>query len=208
MLQQVFSRNFWAIAPGYAGMLLLATGGGGSHRRTRLCAPFPCFAGKYREIRRFQPKEDHNTPCSQWKFNGLSVDFPKRQNREDFCAIRERKLDNRERSTASRGTVHIAPAKLATHHRLKQNGSVLNPRSHGLIRKKATLLASRPQGVEYPWEKAMKAKGRRGRVFIDKNAEGKATGWSLPTAILAIITGLVLGVIAIAWSAISVWLGW
>ena len=55
----------------------------------------------------------------------------------------------------------------------------------------------------------MKAKGRRGRVFIDKNAEGKATGWSLPTAILAIITGLVLGtVIAIAWSAISVWLGW
>jgi len=111
----------------------------------------------------------------QW----LISDFPKRQNREDFCAIRERKLDNRERSTASRGTVHIAPAKLATHHRLKQNGSVLNPRSHGLIRKKATLLASRPQGVEYPWEKAMKAKGRRGRVFIDKNAEGKATGWSL-----------------------------
>ena len=64
--------------------------------------------------------------------------------------------------------------------------------------------------MEYPWEKAMKAKGRRGKVFIDKNAEGKATGWSLlPTAILAIITGLVLGtVIAIAWSALSVWLGW
>ena len=25
-------------------------GGGGSHRRTRLCLGIPCFAGKYREI--------------------------------------------------------------------------------------------------------------------------------------------------------------
>ena len=58
----------------------------------------------------------------------------------------------------------------------------------------------------------MKAKGRRGKVFklFFKNEEDKVTGWSLlPTAILAIITGLVLGtVIALAWSAISVWLGW
>ena len=58
----------------------------------------------------------------------------------------------------------------------------------------------------------MKAKGRRGKLFkvFYKNEEDKVTAWSLlPTAISAIITGLVLGtVIALAWSAISVWLGW
>ena len=68
--------------------------------------------------------------------------------------------------------------------------------------------------MEYPWEKAMKAKGRRGKVFKvfykNEEDEDKVTAWSLlPTAISAIITGLVLGtVIALAWSAISVWLGW
>ena len=42
------------------GIKRLIVGGGGSHRRTRLCAPFPCFAGKYREIRRFEPEYDND----------------------------------------------------------------------------------------------------------------------------------------------------
>ena len=36
----------------------LIVGGGGSHQRTRLCFAFPCFAGKYREIRRIQTLDD------------------------------------------------------------------------------------------------------------------------------------------------------
>jgi hypothetical protein len=35
-------------------MSVLVDGGGGSHRRTRLRLGIPCFAGKYREIRRLR----------------------------------------------------------------------------------------------------------------------------------------------------------
>ena len=58
------------------------TGGGGSHRRTRLCSRFPCFAGKYREIRRIWTEDDDWRSSSQWKFNRLQAEFPKHQIRE------------------------------------------------------------------------------------------------------------------------------
>src|SRR3974377_1214099 len=100
-------------------MLFRPSGGGGSHQRTRLCAPFPCFAGKYREIRRFQPEEDHNPPCSQWKFNGLSVtSLSGKTGKISALSGNENWITGNVQPTASRGTVHIAPAKLATHHRL------------------------------------------------------------------------------------------
>ena len=48
--------------------------GGRSHQRTRLSASIPCFAGKYREIRRSQPEENHTAVFVvqiQWLISGF-----------------------------------------------------------------------------------------------------------------------------------------
>jgi len=44
--------------------------------------------GKFVE---FRPIDDNIPAPSQWKFNDLAAEFPKRQNREDVCRNSERK---------------------------------------------------------------------------------------------------------------------
>jgi hypothetical protein len=51
-------------------------GGGGSHQRTRLSTPFPCYAGKYSEIYRTLDSETAIAPLSYWAIQLLTIGIP------------------------------------------------------------------------------------------------------------------------------------
>ena len=83
-------------------------GGGGSHQRTRLCASISLFWGKIQgNSPDFSLKKTMIRRVPGVKFNGLSANFPKRQNRENFPAISELKLNSRENTLRLRQHQHL-----------------------------------------------------------------------------------------------------
>ena len=57
---------------------------------------FPCYTGKYREIRHFQFSNSQGASAFGVKFNHLATEFPSRLSRENLRSIREPEAGNSE----------------------------------------------------------------------------------------------------------------